>query len=473
MLTLRRNSTLAVVLVAIGAISCSDSTSVNGSANGGQSGATAAGTNPTGGSMASNGGATGANGGSTSQSIGTGSTTTGSSGASSATGSGATASTATTSIPTGGVANAQGGATGTNTSSSGASGTATGAASGKGGTTNIGTGGSTASQGGTLATGGTVGNAGGGSVQKGGATSTNTGGTSVATGGSAPAAAGTSSTACTSFASPSKVGTIQSTTLYTTTEVKQLSGMVASRDNANTLYAQCDSGTNKIFVFDETGKSLGSITLTGLTPVDWEDLSIGVTSGTDYIYVADIGDNNSSRATIVAHRFPEPASSTLSVSTALAISSVESKTFVYPDKAHNAEAFLVDPRTQDIIIVTKETTGKAGVFRAPSTAFGTSGSTTLEKICDISTGASGTTASQVGAGDISPSGDAVILRTYGSILLFPRLNTWATTFAATPVTVPSATEQQSEGLTFNRDGTAWFSAGETDDSLYKGISNCK
>jgi hypothetical protein len=462
---LPNNTSLAVLLVAIGTSGCSsDSASGNGSAVGGQAG-DGSGGNASGGLQSSTGGRTEGSGGSSTQAGGTsGSGTSGAGGGSTATG-GRSA---------GGATNAQGG-----NSTPGVGGTTTG----QGGKTSLGLGGSTTSRGGADATGGIAGNAGSSFVSEGGGSSTGgtsvgTGGTSVGMGGTSigtggtEAAGGTSSATCTSFATPSKVGTIQSSTLYTTVEVKQLSGMVASRDNANTLYGQCDSDANLIFVFNETGESLGAITLAGITPEDWEDLSIGVVSGTDFIYVADIGDNSSSRASIVVHRFPEPAPSDLLVSTELSISSVESVTFVYPDNAHNAEAFIVDPQTQDMLIVTKENTGTALVFRAPATAFGESGTTTLEKLGEIPTGASGSNASQVGGGDISPSGDAVILRTYGSILLFPRLSTWTETFLATPITVPSPTEQQSEGITFNMDGTAWFSAGETDDSLYEGISSC-
>ena len=41
----------------------------------------------------------------------------------------------------------------------------------------------------------------------------------------------------------------------------------------------------------------------------------------------------------------------------------------YPDGPHNAEAMLVDPRTGDLVIITKVATGgPAGVYTAPGGA---------------------------------------------------------------------------------------------------------
>jgi hypothetical protein len=81
---------------------------------------------------------------------------------------------------------------------------------------------------------------------------------------------------------------------------------------------------------------------------------------------------------------------------------------------------------------------------------------------------------QASAGDFSPSGDRVIIRTYTAIYLWPRVAgaSLAPTFAAMPKTLPSPTEQQSEGLTFAADGLSWFSAGEQSPNLYQGKATC-
>jgi hypothetical protein len=144
--------------------------------------------------------------------------------------------------------------------------------------------------------------------------------------------------------------------------------------------------------------------------------------------------------------------------------------FTYPDGAHNAETLMVDPVTGDILIVTKETSGISGVFSAPgSTPVDTP--TALMRVAMIQFQGSGT-AIQAGGGDISPTGDRVLVRTYNSIRLWPRAATWMATFAATPVTLPSPTEPQSEGLTFSADGRAWLSSGEQAAAIYQANATC-
>jgi len=290
------------------------------------------------------------------------------------------------------------------------------------------------------------------------------------------AAGGTRETAapCTAYGKHAEAGSMG----ITTNDKTQISGIVASREHSGILYAQADSGQAVLHVMDATGKLLGSMSL-NVTPKDWEDLSMGINpTGVDYIYVADIGDNpartgsGAPRTSILVYRFPEPARSSFSTATPLAISTLEKAEFTYPNGVHDAETLMVDPTTQDMLILTKDENGKSIVYRAPDSAFKSTAPTKLEEVVSISTGASGQLDSQVSAGDISPSGDAVMLRTYGSLLLFPRLATWAETFAATPFALDSPTEQQGEGLTFTSDGKAWISAGETSTALYSAQATC-
>lgn len=279
-------------------------------------------------------------------------------------------------------------------------------------------------------------------------------------------ASGGAAAVCTSFGTPTKFGSMESE-IAEDTILSQTSGIVASREHANVLYALTDSDKNEIYVMQESGKALGTLAL-DVTPNDWEGMSMGVVAdGPDWIYVADIGDNNSNRASIVIYRFEEPVASVLSPTGTLSISEIESATLAYPNGAKNAEAMFVDPKTQDLIIATKDQ-GTATVYRAPGSAFG-SASTTLEEVGKISMN------SQISAGDISATGDLIVFRTYDSLLLFPRAATWKDTFTATGITIPApakAEDPQSEGVTFTSDGKAWLSAGEQVLTIYRGEANC-
>src|SRR4051812_49239849 len=77
--------------------------------------------------------------------------------------------------------------------------------------------------------------------------------------------------------------------------ITEASGIAASRLNPNVLWTHNDSGNPaQIFAMTSTGATLGSYTLTGAGNTDWEDISIGPgpLANTQYIYVADTGDNN-------------------------------------------------------------------------------------------------------------------------------------------------------------------------------------
>src|SRR6185295_9472101 len=73
----------------------------------------------------------------------------------------------------------------------------------------------------------------------------------------------------------------------------------------------------------------------------------------------------------------------------------------YPSGARNAEAFLVDPLTNELLIITKAATTE--IYSTPTSAFG-AGTTTL-----TSRGLLGGSLSTVTAADISPDGRHILV----------------------------------------------------------------
>jgi hypothetical protein len=261
--------------------------------------------------------------------------------------------------------------------------------------------------------------------------------------------------------------------------LSELSGLVASRAHPGVLYAHADSGADAIFyAMTVAGASLGSFTLSGTSATDWEDISVGPGPDTgSFIYVGDIGDNaartgnGSKRTEIQVYRVPEPEVAADTSMGDQTLGNWQRLRFTYPDAAHDAETLMVDPVTADILIVTKETSGASKVFRAPGST-PTDTPTVLELVATLSIGSSGAKSALVTAGDISPSGDSVILRSYTAIWLWCRASTWAGTFAVAPNELPSASEPQGEGLSFSYDGKVWYSAGETSTTIYQASSGC-
>jgi len=110
------------------------------------------------------------------------------------------------------------------------------------------------------------------------------------------------------------------------------------------LWVEEDSGNPpQLFLLGHDGNVRKTIYIKGAVNRDWEDITLV----NDTIYVADIGDNNLNFSDYIIYQFVEPSASTDTVSNFNTIH------FAYPDGPHDAEAFLVDPTTKDIYIITK------------------------------------------------------------------------------------------------------------------------
>src|SRR6187551_3123923 len=93
-------------------------------------------------------------------------------------------------------------------------------------------------------------------------------------------------------------------------DINEASGIVESHINSFSLWTHNDSGnSNYIYLIDElTAETKATYRVNGISNTDWEDIAIGPgkNSGEHYIYLADIGDNTSSRSFVSVFVFPEP-----------------------------------------------------------------------------------------------------------------------------------------------------------------------
>jgi hypothetical protein len=132
--------------------------------------------------------------------------------------------------------------------------------------------------------------------------------------------------------------------------VDEASGMTDSKANAGYLWVHQDSDTPPdLALLSHTGEFLKKIYIKNIWNRDWEDMAIakGPDPAKDYIYLSDMGDNYYRWSSYFIYRFPEPSK------TVDTIYSYEKIEFKYPDGYHDAEAFVVDPSTSDIYIITK------------------------------------------------------------------------------------------------------------------------
>lgn len=220
----------------------------------------------------------------------------------------------------------------------------------------------------------------------------------------------------------------------------ELSGLVRTR--TGTFWTHNDSGDSaRVFELGKDGALRREVQLSGVEAVDWEDIALRGRT----LYVGDIGDNLGQRASIAVYRFAIPQGATATAT------KVELR---YPDRAHDAEALLVDPRTGQLAIVTKNLGGAADVYTATRAG-------ALVKAATVELGLG----QAVTAGDVSADGRTIVLRTYDSAYVWrkPRAQSLATALGREPDCTAGADlldEGQGETLALSRDGRAFYTLPE-------------
>jgi hypothetical protein len=231
----------------------------------------------------------------------------------------------------------------------------------------------------------------------------------------------------------------------------ELSGLVRSRSQADLLWSHDDSGAGPILYGLRTdGRVATRPTVTGAQAQDWEDIAAGPdANGRPLLYVADIGDNASRRATIDVYRVAEPHVG------AGASAGADRLRLRYPDGAHDAEALLVDPLRGDLVIVTK-VLGAARAYRA-SVRQPAGSQATLRAGPTVNL-------SLVTAGDVSADGSVIVLRGYDRVAVWSRRGRerLTTTLRRTPCLSPTSLggEGQGEAIALDRHATSFITVAE-------------
>jgi dipeptidyl aminopeptidase/acylaminoacyl peptidase len=126
--------------------------------------------------------------------------------------------------------------------------------------------------------------------------------------------------------------------------INEGSGIADSKANPGFLWVEEDSGNPpQLYLISHDGTVSKKIYIKGAVNRDWEDMALV----SDELYIADIGDNAQTSIDYFFYKFTEPTASADTVTDFTTIR------FRYPDGSHDAEAFLVDPSTKDIYIITK------------------------------------------------------------------------------------------------------------------------
>ncbi len=247
-------------------------------------------------------------------------------------------------------------------------------------------------------------------------------------------------------------------------EIDEASGLASGRSNKEVLYTHNDSGGRKaVHVLGTAGKMLGEFVLRGIENRDWEDIAIGkgARSKENYIYVGEIGDNRARHPSIFVYRFAEPSIESLPEGFSIPVTLIDRIEIRYEDGARDAEALLVDPRTRDIIIITKREP-QVGVYRVAYPQ-ATDRINTAVKIATLPL-------TWVTAADISPDGKKILVKTYTGIFQWKRKGKedLSRTFSRGFEHLPYEIEPQGEAVCWDAKGKGYYTLSERaiDQELY-------
>ncbi|MCB9554943.1 MAG: hypothetical protein H6707_02490 [Deltaproteobacteria bacterium] len=145
----------------------------------------------------------------------------------------------------------------------------------------------------------------------------------------------------------------------------EASGIVASAKNPGVFWAHNDAGNAaELFAFNRSGELLARYALAGVVGIDIEDLALGPSEDglAEDLFIADIGDNDLLRGTVVVYRFAEPIVKSDQAPITASLAPLAEYVLRYPDGAHDAETLIVDPVRGDLLIATKTKQAPAKLF---------------------------------------------------------------------------------------------------------------
>jgi hypothetical protein len=241
--------------------------------------------------------------------------------------------------------------------------------------------------------------------------------------------------------------------------IDEASGIADSKANPGYLWVEQDSGNpNDIALLSQTGQLLKKINIRSAINRDWEDMALGngPNAGTNYLYLAETGDNNKSYSQYSIFRIPEP------LSTVDTVSVYDELKFNYPDGSHDAEAILIDNNSKDIFIITKtDVTSKIYKFPYPQS---TSAVSTVTFIGSLPF-------SGVTSAASSASGDELLVKTYTSLSYWKRNKNESIEDALkrAPISLNYQVEPQGEAVCFKNDNSGFYTLSER-PSLISGVS---
>lgn len=261
-------------------------------------------------------------------------------------------------------------------------------------------------------------------------------------------------------------------------EIVEASGLVKATTHDG-FWVLNDGADARMFAIGPKGEDRGSVAIAGVQLWDLEDMARWDHDGRTEIVLADIGDNLANRSPthpLVIASEPDVGAETANARVV----------FVrYPDRAHNAEAIIIDAEANEVVVITKEEPENssnddpllpAQVFRGSLEGADVDGTEILLRLVgtiDIAAlressndtkfhpGELSGVAGLVTGADVSPDGRLIAIRTYGSVWVWarPQGSTVAETLLNPPCEAEPPFELQGEAIAFV-DDTRWATLAE-------------
>ncbi len=264
--------------------------------------------------------------------------------------------------------------------------------------------------------------------------------------------------------SPQQIGRIRSR------ELDEISGVAESHADPRVLFVHNDSGdTPRFFAIDRSGELLAELTLATVPLLlDAEDIALGPgPGGGSFVYLGDTGNNFATglgipRRKAVVYRIPEPKIPDDARHAQISISEAFPIVLTFPNGARNVEAFFVDPRSGDLVVLGKQPDGVSEVLSAPA-AMLAGGGGELRSLGELHFGRPPLPGNPLTtAASIKRDGSAILVRTYSSIFLFERApdESIMQALSRPPRILPSPPEGQGEAIAFVNADAAFVTISE-------------
>jgi hypothetical protein len=255
-----------------------------------------------------------------------------------------------------------------------------------------------------------------------------------------------------------------------TKEIKESSGIAASRCSENVFWTHNDSGDEAfLFALDEKGEKLGTFRVSGAKNHDWEDIAaFRDKEGKCFLYIGDIGNNTRIRDIFTIYRVAEPeisgADKDSNKKNPSKTENAQAIKFEYPDLRRDAETLMIHPNTGEIYILSKRISDSSGVYKL-SNNYSFDKTNKLEKLADFTVPAIPN--GFLTGGDISPDGKRVVLCDYFNayeIVLPEKAKNFDEIWKQKPLIVELGEREQGEAVCYSADGKAIFATSENKNS---------